>query len=124
MLTALPALTTQACPLAAGVAAQYREVNPTHVPTTVMTELESLSNGFLDAGPDAKFKWWLWLGNLGVMAREVLGDGVVSASLHNQASNVKHITFTRADSTQVTVELSLRSACHFKLRLMPTVSTS
>ena len=43
MLTALPALTTQACPLAAGVAAQYREVNPTHVPTTVMTELESLS---------------------------------------------------------------------------------
>ena len=92
--------------------------------TQAWAELESLSNGDLDAGPDAKFKWWLWLGNLGAISREVLGDGVVSASLHNQASNVKHITFTRADSTQVTVELSLRSACHFKLRLMPSVSTS
>jgi len=43
MLTALSALTTQACPLVAGVAAQYLGVNPTHEPTTVMTELASLS---------------------------------------------------------------------------------
>ena len=64
------------------------------------------------------------VGNLGALSREVLGDGVVSASLRNQASNVKHIICTRADSTQVTVELVLRSACDFKLRLIPSVTTA
>ena len=81
-------------------------------------ELESLSDGYLDAGPDAKFKWWLWLGNLGVLTRQVLGDGVVSVYLRNQASNVKHIICTRADYTQVIVELVLHGACDFRMRLM------
>ena len=44
---------------------------------TAWAELESLPDGYLDAGPDAKFKWWLWLGNLGMVSCEVLGAGVV-----------------------------------------------
>ena len=75
---------------------------------TAWAELESLPDGYLDAGPDAKFKWWLWLGNLGLVTREVLGAGVVSAFLRRRGHYVKHVVCTRADVTEVTVELSLR----------------
>jgi len=87
-------------------------------------ELESLSDGYLDAGPDAKFKWWLWLGNLGALSREVLGDGVKSALLRNKASNVKHIICTRADSTQVTVEFVLHGPCDLRMQLIFSDTTA
>ena len=51
---------------------------------TAWAELESLPDGYLDAGPDAKFKWWLWLANLGTESREGLGSGVVSAFLRHR----------------------------------------
>ena len=80
-------------------------------------ELESLPEGYLDAGPDAKFKWWLWLGNLGVVSRDVLGAGVVSALLRHQEPSVKHVVCTRADTTQVTVVLSLHGAGDLRTRM-------
>ena len=87
-------------------------------------ELESLSDNYLDAGPDAKFKWWLWLGNLGALSREVLGDGVMSAFLRNQGPKVKHIICTRADSTQVTVELVLHGPCDLRMQLIFSDTTA
>ena len=61
---------------------------------TAWAELESLPDGYLDAGPDAKFKWWLWLVNLGTESREVLGVGAVSAFLRHQGRTVKHVVCT------------------------------
>ena len=78
--------------------------------------LESLPDGYLDAGPDAKFKWWLWLGNLGPVTREVLGVGVVSAFLRRRGHAVKHVVCTRADATEVTVELSLHGPGELRMR--------
>ena len=78
--------------------------------------LASLPDGYLDAGPDAKFKWWLWLGNLGTVTRKVLGVGVVSASLRHQGPTVGHVICTRADATEVTVELCLRSPGNMRTR--------
>ena len=84
---------------------------------TAWAELESLPDGYLDAGPDARFKWWLWIGNLGVLSRDVLGAGVVSAFLRRRGPREKHVVCTRADATEVTVELpldkygSLRTRC-------------
>ena len=49
-------------------------------------ELQSLPDGDLDAGPDARFKWWLWLANLGNDTHAVLGTGAVSASLRHQGA--------------------------------------
>ena len=74
---------------------------------TAWTELENLEDGYLDNNPDAKFKWWLWLGNLDTVSRKVLGVGVVSAFLRHRGHNVKHVVCTRADATEITVELSL-----------------
>ena len=74
---------------------------------TAWAELEILPGGYLDADPDAKFKWWLWLSNLGNESREVLGNGVVAAFIRRQGYYVKHIICTRADGSEVTVELSL-----------------
>ena len=79
-------------------------------------ELESLPDGDLDASPDAEFKWWLWLGNLGTVTREVLGAGVVSASLRHQGPTVMHVICTRADATEVTVELCLRGPGDLRTR--------
>ena len=81
-------------------------------------ELQSLPGGYLDAGPDAKFKWWLWLGNLGVVTREVLGAGVVSAFLRRQGHYVKHVVCTRADDTEVTVELSVHASGGLQTRTL------
>ena len=53
---------------------------------TDWAELESLPDGYLDAGPDAKFKWWLWLASVGKESREVLGTGVVSAFLRRRGA--------------------------------------
>ena len=70
-------------------------------------ELQNLPDGDLDAGPDARFKCWLLLANLGKGTRAVLGFGVVSASLRRQGTMVMHVVCMRADGTQVTVELSM-----------------
>ena len=72
-------------------------------------ELESLSDGYLDAGPDARFKWWLWLCNLGLETREVLGAGVVRAFLRHRGRFVKHVVCTRADATEITVALTMHA---------------
>ena len=77
---------------------------------TAWAELESLPDGYLDAGPEARFKWWLWLANLGTQTRAVLGAGVVMAELRHQGLCVKHIVCTRADGTEVTVQLSRHPA--------------
>ena len=69
--------------------------------------LESLPEGPLDSGPDAAFKWWLWLGNLGPLSRDILGAGVVSAFLDRQGAFVRHLVCERSDGSQVTVALSL-----------------
>ena len=69
--------------------------------------LESLPEGPLDSGPDAAFKWWLWLGNLGSLSCDILGAGVVSASLSHEATFVRHLVCERSDGSQVTVALSL-----------------
>ena len=69
--------------------------------------LESLPEGPLDSGPDAAFKWWLWLGNLGPLSRDILGAGVVSAFLDHQGVFVRHLVCERSDGSQVTVALSL-----------------
>ena len=69
--------------------------------------LESLPEGSLDSGPDAAFKWWLWLGNQGALTRDILGAGVVSASLSHEAAFVRHLFVERSDGSQVTVALSL-----------------
>ena len=74
---------------------------------TAWTELENLEDGYLDNSPDANFKWWLWLGNLGKMAREVLDVGVISAYLRRLSPQVMHIICTRADASAYTVELSM-----------------
>ena len=87
---------------------------------TAWAELESLPDGYLDAGPDAKSKWWLWLPELGNESREVLGTGVASASLRRRGHYVKHVVCTRAGGTEVTVELSLRALGGLQTRALPS----
>ena len=53
------------------------------------------------------FKWWRWLANLGNESRDLLGAGVVSASLRRHGHYVKHDNRTRADGTEETMELPL-----------------
>ena len=66
-----------------------------------------MPDGYLGKDPNAKFKWWLWVGNLGKWSRDVLGAGVMKAYLRNHLPNVKYIVCTRADRSEVTLELVL-----------------
>ena len=70
--------------------------------------LQNLPVGPLDASPNATFKWWLWLANLGHETPIVLGDGVVGASLTVSEDDVKEVTCTRVDGSTVIVRLVLR----------------
>ena len=71
-------------------------------------ELESLPIGHLDSGPNATFKWWLWLANLGKISRNVLHIGVVGARLSFSQDNVKRVTCIRIDGSTIVVQLSLQ----------------
>ena len=85
---------------------------------TAWAELESLPDGYLDAGPDAKFKWWRWLANLGLESRKVLGAGVVSAFLRHRGHNVKHVVCTRADATEITVALTMHAPADLRIAVL------
>ena len=82
--------------------------------------LKSLPEGLLDASPDAKFKWWLWLANLGKLTEIVLGCGVVTVSFWHKSDNVMHVHCTRADNTEVTVQLSSNGSHKLRTSVFPS----
>ena len=104
----------------------FDSIHAMEVPTTdrlgkrtAWDALEKLPDGYLDSSPDANFKWWLWLGNLGKITHEVLGVGVTSAYLRRRSSQVKWIICTRADGSAYTVELSMWRSGDPKTRAWP-----
>ena len=63
--------------------------------------LENLPLGDLDSNPDATFKWWLWLANLGPHTRTTLGAGVVGAALTFSDNLEKRIICRRVDGSTI-----------------------
>ena len=68
--------------------------------------LENLPLGELDSSPDATFKWWLWLANLGPYTERILGAGVVKAEMTCSNPREKTIVCSRADFTAVEIQFS------------------
>ena len=69
-------------------------------------ELQNLPTGHLDSSPDATFKWWLWIANLGPHTRRVIGAGVIEAELTSSNDSEKHIVFRRVDSSTIEIKFS------------------
>ena len=77
------------------------------------TLLMNLAPQQLTTTSDVRFKWWLFVPNLGRDTRRVIGNGLTNAELVNVAHNTASITFTRCDNTTVTVEISAgRNGAH------------
>ena len=68
--------------------------------------LENLPLGELDSSPDATFKWWLWIANLGRHTRRVIGAGVVGAELTFANAGTKKVVCRRTDGSAVEIEFS------------------
>ena len=68
--------------------------------------LENLPLGELNSSPDATFKWWLWLANLGPHTQTPLGAGVVGAELTFSAPLDKRIVCRRIDGANVEIQFS------------------
>ena len=69
--------------------------------------MENLPLQELDTSPDATFKWWLWMSNLGHHTRTIIGVGVVGAELTASNAGEKKIVFRRVDSSRVETVFSL-----------------
>ena len=63
--------------------------------------LENLPLGELDSSPDATFKWWLWLANLGPHTQTAIGAGVIGAALTFSDCREKRILCRRVDGCTV-----------------------
>ena len=68
--------------------------------------LENLPLGELDSSPNATFKWWLWLANLGPHTNRTLGAGVVGVALIFSNRLEKRIVCCRVDASFVEILLS------------------
>ena len=54
------------------------------------------------------FKWWLWICNIG-NAREIIGCGIVAATLENKWVHSVQLLLTRSDNTEAKLQLRRRS---------------
>ena len=50
---------------------------------------------------DAKFKWWLWLANIGPHGRAVLGNIAVALDLTQNSQTENHLRCTRTDGSTI-----------------------
>ena len=68
--------------------------------------LENLPLGEMDSSPDAHFKWWLWIANLGRHTRQVIGAGVIRAELTFSNAHKKKIVCHIFHGIRVEIEFS------------------
>ena len=54
------------------------------------------------------FKWWLWICNIG-NAREIIGCGIVAATLESKRAHCVQLLLTRSDNTEARLELRQHS---------------
>ena len=50
------------------------------------------------------FKWWLWICNI-ENARDIIGCGIVAATLENKQAQCVQLLLTRSDNTEARLEL-------------------
>ena len=76
---------------------------------TVQNKLQSIPDerdgGALDITDGSVLRWWLWICNLGLHTREVIGVGVRCARVAMNDTDEAVFTFTRVDDTDITVRL-------------------
>ena len=61
----------------------------------------------LDITDGKVLRWWLWICNLGVYSKEVIGEGVLTAQVSiTSKGNAATFTFNRVDSTSSRVVLT------------------
>ena len=53
----------------------------------------------------AHFKWWLFICNLGKNTREIIGCGIVAATLEHKWEHGVQILLTRSDATEAKLEI-------------------
>ena len=63
--------------------------------------LLSIPLGPLPTTSDASFKWWLFVCNLGKNTKEVLGPGIMAATLEEKNDKYALLAFARTDNTVV-----------------------
>ena len=63
------------------------------------------------------FKWWLWICNIG-NAREIIGCGIVAATLENKRAHCVQLLLTRSDNTEARLQLRRHSDNQYSAKLL------
>ena len=67
------------------------------------------------------FKWWLWICNIG-NAREIIGCGIVAATLENKRAHCVQLLLTRSDNTEARLQLLQLSQNRYSVQLAASSS--
>ena len=63
----------------------------------------------MPADPNAAFKWWLFVSNLGDNTSAIIGRGIVSAEIAEKTINAVILVLHTQDHTQIGLEIRSRS---------------
>jgi hypothetical protein len=70
---------------------------------------------------DSSFPWWLFLANLGKNTQEVIGDGVVAATLEDKWEDRVQLLLTRSDGTEARLQILQPPRGTCVVRLLPSL---
>ena len=63
------------------------------------------------------FKWWLWICNI-EKARDIIGRGIVAATLENKQAQCVQLLLTRSDNTEARLELRHYSQTRYTTKVL------
>ena len=70
----------------------------------------------------AHFKWWLFICNLGKDTREIIGGGIVAATLEDKWKHGVQLLLTRSDKTEARLQIAQHHSGGYSTRLLSPVA--